>query len=55
MATKEKTELEALIQEKITLAQKLGLWGDLEPVDGYKEVPEYARINEIDKRLWELV
>ncbi len=49
------TELEALIDEKVTLSKKLGIMGDLEPVEGYKETDEYKRIQEIDKRLWELV
>ena len=35
--------------------EKLGIMGDLEPVEGYKETDEYKRIQEIDKRLWELV
>lgn len=52
---KEPAELETLINEKITLSKKLGIMGNLEPVKGYKETDEYKRIQEIDKRLWELV
>lgn len=52
---KEPTELESLINEKVTLSTKLGIMGDLDSVDGYKETDEYKRIQEIDKRLWELV
>lgn len=52
---KEPTELESLIDEKVTLSKKLGIMGNLEPVKGYKETDEYKRIQEIDKRLWELV
>lgn len=52
---KEPPELESLINEKVTLSKKLGITGDLDPVDGYKETDEYKRIQEIDKRLWELV
>ncbi|MEC0136126.1 hypothetical protein P4H94_04390 [Paenibacillus macerans] len=52
---KEPSELESLINEKVTLSKKLGIMGNLDPVDGYKETDEYKRIQEIDKRLWELV
>ena len=52
---KEPTELEILIDEKVTLSKKLGIMGELKPVKGYKETNEYKRIQEIDKRLWELV
>ncbi|GGF86887.1 hypothetical protein [Paenibacillus aceti] len=52
---KEPTELERLINEKITLSKKLGIMGDLEPIKGYKETEEYKRIQVIDKQLWELV
>lgn len=52
---KESTELEKLVAEKITLSKKLGIMGNLEPVNGYKETDEYKRIQAIDKRLWELV
>lgn len=51
----EKQELQALIDEKITLAQKLGIWDGFEPVEGYQTTEEYKRIQEIDKQLWELV
>lgn len=49
------SELEQLIAEKINLAKKLGIMGDLEQIQGYSGTDEYRRINEIDKRLWELV
>ncbi|MFB5761105.1 hypothetical protein [Paenibacillus medicaginis] len=49
------SEVEKLIDEKINLAKKLGIMGDLEPIEGYRETEEYQRITEIDKRLWELV
>ena len=52
----ESSELEALIQEKTALATKLGLMGgDLPDPEKYKQTKEYKRIQEIDKRLWELV
>ncbi|MEK8215503.1 hypothetical protein [Paenibacillus sp. FSL L8-0463] len=44
-----------LIEEKITLAEGLGIMSVWEPVEGYKEKTEYERIGEIDARLWELV
>jgi hypothetical protein len=49
------SELEQLIKEKVTLSKKLGIMGNLEPVEGYDQTEEYRRIAEIDKRLWELV
>ncbi|APQ59822.1 hypothetical protein PPOLYM_02549 [Paenibacillus polymyxa] len=49
------SELEKLIAEKIKLAKKLGIMGNLEPIQGYGETEEYRQIHEIDKRLWELV
>ncbi|MCC3380693.1 hypothetical protein ACFQ5D_10715 [Paenibacillus farraposensis] len=49
------SELEQLITEKINLGKKLGIMGDLEPIQGYSDTGEYRRIVEIDKRLWELV
>lgn len=50
------SELEALIEEKMTLAAKLGLMNVVIPDDEiYKHTDEYKRIQEIDKRLWELV
>lgn len=49
------SELNKLIAEKIKLAKKLGIIGELKPIQNYKETEEYKRINEIDKRLWELV
>lgn len=52
---KETSELEKLVNEKVSLAKKLGIMDGLKPIDGYKETDEYKRINEIDLRLWELV
>lgn len=52
---KEPTELENLITKKTTLATKLGIMGDFKPIDDYKNTEEYNKIQEIDKRLWELV
>ncbi|MGG6309787.1 hypothetical protein [Paenibacillus macerans] len=52
---KEPTELEKLVEEKVTLSKKLGIMRNLEPVKDYKETDEYKRIQEIDKQLWELV
>lgn len=51
---KELTELEKLIKEKVTLSKKLGLMGEFSPKEGYQETKEYKRIEEIDKKLWEL-
>ncbi|MBY7736281.1 hypothetical protein MJ749_13295 [Paenibacillus polymyxa] len=48
-------ELDKLIAEKVNLAKKLGIMGNLEPIQGYSDTDEYRRIGEIDKRLWELV
>ncbi|WP_025717264.1 hypothetical protein [Paenibacillus sp. 1-18] len=48
-------ELDKLIAEKVNLAKKLGIMGNLEPIQGYSDTDEYRRINEIDNRLWELV
>lgn len=51
----EPSEVEELVKEKITIAQKLGIWDGITPVANYQDFPEYARFKEIDKRLWELV
>lgn len=48
-------ELEKLVKEKVTLSKKLGLMGGLKPVNNYEKSDEYKRIQEIDKKLWELV
>ncbi|HIW32618.1 MAG TPA: hypothetical protein IAA29_07515 [Candidatus Paenibacillus intestinavium] len=53
--SKQQSELERLIQEKVELATKLGLIGVYNPPLNYKDTEAYKRINEIDKRLWELV
>ncbi|APB75630.1 hypothetical protein [Paenibacillus polymyxa] len=55
VALEKPSELERLIKEKITLSKKLGIMGNLEPIEGYGQTEEYRRIAEIDKRLWELV
>jgi hypothetical protein len=49
------TEREKLEKEKIALATELGIWGDGTPVDNFKDTPQHKRINEINKKLWELV
>lgn len=49
------SELQQLIEEKIKLAKKIGLWDGFDPVENYQDTVEYALIQEIDKRLWELV
>lgn len=49
------TEREKLEKEKIELAIELGIWENGEPVDNYKNTPQYKRIEAIDKKLWELV
>lgn len=49
------TEREKLEKEKIELAIELGIWENGEPVDNYKDTPQHKRIEEIDKKLWELV
>ncbi|MCL6605639.1 MAG: hypothetical protein K6T94_22475 [Paenibacillus sp.] len=55
-ATKEPTELEKLIKEKIALGTRLGIMGEnAEPIEGYADTEEYKRIEEIDMRLWELI
>ncbi|MDR0269640.1 hypothetical protein [Paenibacillus sp.] len=52
---KRESELEKLIKEKIELSRKIGIVGEYQPVENYKETKEYKRIEEIDLRLWELV
>jgi hypothetical protein len=49
------TEREKLEQEKIKLAKELGIWDEFNPIEGYKESPQQSRIDEINKKLWELV
>lgn len=52
----EKSELQNLIDEKVTLATTLGLMNDALPSDeSYKHTDEYKRIQEIDKQLWGLI
>jgi hypothetical protein len=53
---KEPTEVEKLVEEKVALANKLGLIDrGKDPIEGYEKTDEYKRINEIDLRLWELI
>jgi hypothetical protein len=52
---KEQTEREKLEHEKITLAKKLGIWDEDNPVDNFRESKEYARIQEINAKLTFLV
>jgi hypothetical protein len=49
------SELELLIAEKIDLAKEIGIWSEGMPVANYKETPQQKRIDEIDRKLWELV
>ncbi|OPA77467.1 hypothetical protein BVG16_13510 [Paenibacillus selenitireducens] len=51
----EETELSKLINRKIELANKLGIMDDYNPIDNYQGTEEYKELQEIDKRLWELV
>jgi hypothetical protein len=56
MATiKEQSEREVLIQEKIELAKKLGIWDEDKPVDNFRGRPEFKRIQEINAKLTFLV
>lgn len=49
------SERQQLEQEKKELAVKLGIWGEYTPVDNYDSTPEFKRIREIDKRLFEII
>jgi hypothetical protein len=49
------TEREKLELEKMELAKELKIWDEFDPAEGYKETPQHKRIDEIDKKLWELV
>jgi hypothetical protein len=49
------SDREKLEQEKIGLAKKLGIWDKFEPVDNFRETPDYARIQEINAKLLFLV
>lgn len=57
MSGKEKAadEAEKLTEEKILLAKKLGIWESFNPVEGYEGKKEFKRIEEIDKRLAEII
>lgn len=48
------TEREKLEQEKIKLAKEIGIWDKFNPIEGFKETSQHKRIDEINKRLWEL-
>ncbi len=49
------SEKEALEEEKIQLAKEIGIWGTFNPVEGYEASHQSRRIEEIDKRLTEIV
>jgi hypothetical protein len=49
------TERELLEQEKIKLANELGIWQKFEPIDGYADSEQFKRIEEIDKSLAEII
>jgi hypothetical protein len=49
---KEREELE---QEKIKLCKEIGIWGTYEPIEGHTETAQYKKIEEIDKRLSEII
>ncbi len=54
--TKEQSEREKLEHEKITLAKKLGIWGEFKPKnENFQETEEFKRIEEIDRRLSEII
>lgn len=55
LENKPSPELEKLAKEKVILAKKLGIMGGLKPIDNYEKSEEYKKIQEIDKKLWELV
>lgn len=42
---------ESLVEEKIKLATKIGIWHSFNPIEGYAGTAEYARIQEINKLL----
>jgi predicted AAA+ superfamily ATPase len=52
---KEPSEVEKLVKEKVSLARKLGIWESFNPVEDYQNKEEFARIDEIDKRLAEII
>ncbi|OMF37435.1 hypothetical protein BK133_05105 [Paenibacillus sp. FSL H8-0548] len=56
MTNLDKTESEEdkLINEKINLAKKLGIWKSFNPIEGYETKKDFKRIEEIDKRLAEI-
>jgi hypothetical protein len=51
----EPTEQDKLIKEKINLAKKLGIWESFNPIEGFQTTEEYQRIQQIDKRLTEIL
>lgn len=48
-------ERDKLEQEKAKLAKELGIWGEFNPVENYQATEQFSRINEIDKRLFEII
>jgi hypothetical protein len=52
---KDQSEREKLEKEKIALAKKLGIWDKDEPVENFRETPEFTRIQEINAKLTFLV
>lgn len=49
------SEREKLVQEKIKLAKEIGIWQKFEPIENYAESEQFEKINEIDKRLSEII
>lgn len=52
---KEVSERETLEAEKIELAKRLGIWDESKSAEVYQNTAEYKRIQEIDKRLFEII
>jgi hypothetical protein len=49
------TERQKLEQEKEKLAKEIGIWGEFKPVENYQDSKQFKRIEEIDKRLTEII
>lgn len=49
------TEREKLEQEKIKLCTEIGIWGTFTAGDGYESTEQFNRIQEINKRLSEII
>lgn len=52
---KDSSECESLEAEKVELAKKIGIWEECKPANTYQETAEFKRIQEIDRRLFEIV